>query len=179
MFPMQQIAIGALSACLVLWSPLASAQVASFSIPLHATLEDGGFPPGLTAGFAPTGNRDLSFTFDLPRDYVNNTAVSIVLLVSSNSGPCSARLIPHRMMRRRGGTPVLDTLDGVDGGNAVFNIPELMDINKTFKIAPSGALADLKRGDSIMLQIRRTADDPADNCVGVFVGGIDVRYTTF
>jgi hypothetical protein len=165
----------------LLWgpAPAASEPFSSFSIPVGAAVLDNGAAAGSLGILLPaSGTPNLSFTFSLPRDYVDDSVVTVSLLVSpfQGSAPCNVRIVPFQMARRRAGTNALIALAGVSG-NPLIHFASNKDVAKNFKIAPGPGLPNLKRGDSISLTLMRDADHSTDTCgANVDVNAIDIRY---
>jgi hypothetical protein len=130
--------------------------------------------PALNGG----SGANVTFNFVLPRDYVNNTEVKIVLSLRSVSTACGIYLAALQMARSRAGRPEVVSLDGLTAPNPVINATSTNVFLKTFKINPGGAFTDQKRGDAISLHLARLTGEPQDNCAGaLIISGIEVRYT--
>ena len=160
------------------WSAPATAQPnASFSIPVAATIL-GGATLVIGAIALPASNTTtFAFDFVLPRDYVNDTEVLVVLNLSADDSPCTLRLVADTMGRRRAPRPVILGLAGLTAPNPNVDFPSANVLLRQFSINPGGAMPGQRRGDAITLQLRREGNNAADDCGSVFVGTIDVRYT--
>ena len=174
------VAAAAAAFCIVSsWSAPATAQPnASFSIPVAATILTGGATLTLGAIVLPSSNTTtFAFDFVLPRDYVNDTEVTVVLNLSADNSPCTLRLAGDTMVRRRSPRAVVLGLAGLTAPNPNVDFPSANVLLRQFTINPGGAMPGQRRGDAITLQLRREGNDAADTCGSVFVGTIDVRYT--
>src|SRR5687768_6027075 len=124
------------AACLTLWCGQASAQtIASFSIPVHGVLlEDDATMtlsgPALNGG----AGANVTFNFVLPRDYVNNTEVLVVLSLRSVSTGCGIYLAALQMARSRAGRAAVDSLAGLTAPNPVINVTSTNVFLKTFRL---------------------------------------------
>jgi hypothetical protein len=170
------------SACFVFWSLSATAAtVVSLNIPLQGTFIGSGTTESFNKLRLPdAGNPNFAFTFALPRDYINNSEVSVLLHLTVPSGtPCSAVLQSLLLTRSRGGVPVSEGIIGVTPSLTTnFTAAGTIAI-RSFKINPSGTglIPDQKKGDVIGLQLRRLPADISDTCATTLdVYGIEVRY---
>ena len=167
------------SAALVLWSAPAMGQnLASFSIPVFASRLEGATFGASSIVLPSSGTPDFTVNFVLPRDYVINGEVLVVIYLTTPTVPCSIRFVPSALVRQRGNATSVSGLVGINGGSPVVNFPTTgATVLKNFRIAPGGIVADQRRGDSIFLRLTREADDATDTCPdNAFVVGIDVRY---
>jgi hypothetical protein len=158
----------------------ASAETASVSYPPQAVT-----PTGATtltgAIFLPgTGTNGFLMNFILPRNYARNRKVQIVLYLTSGAAkPCTARLVPSQLVRRRIGLNSVNDFSGfgpADGSPTVAFADNTV-VAKIFNLKPGLGFPGQLRGDLIALGLARHADDVTDTCAGtVFVQGIDIRY---
>jgi hypothetical protein len=168
------------SACLTLFSAQASAQtIASFGIPVYSLREDGETTSSITGiNLGATGTSGVTLNFVLPRDYVNDSEVAVLLFLKSFSVSCSIRFAAAQMTRSRAGQAQINSLDGLTAPNPVINVTSNNIFQRAFRLNPGGAAADQKKGDIFALRLRREGDDPSDTCAQeLLVSGIEVRYT--
>jgi hypothetical protein len=145
------------------WVSSASAATQSFSYP--------------TISLPGTGNPTFYVSFVLPRDYQNEGTVTIVLYLSTAAGPCTARLVPVQLVRKRLGEPIVNSLDGTSTASFTVGFSGSAVRSKSFMVDRGFVMDGQRRGDALTLQITREAGDPTDTCDGpVFVQAIDIRY---
>lgn len=176
--------LAALGAALAL-PARAMAGSASFSIPGGgAMVGDGGATVAPGGVFLPaTGTPSASFTFVVPRDYVRNSTISLVLYLHAVPESCTFVLVPTTVVHRRPGEPVdgeTSVLAPKDGSNVVAApASNSVPFTKTYALTPGGPLKGIRKGDQFLIALSRNNDDPDDGCNGlVVVEAVDVRYST-
>jgi hypothetical protein len=163
---------------------VAAAGTASFSIPAGAMIPDGAAALVPAALQLPdqSGPR-VFFNFVLPRDYVSNTDVTIVLHYGSLSTSCQFLLVPDTATQRRPGVPAdaaIETFVPKNGSNLLAAPSSvLVPSQKAYVLKPGGAIPGMRKGDQFLLGLIRGGDDAEDTCDGhLLVQAVDVRYTT-
>ncbi len=129
-----------------------------------------------------TGDGSIYLSFALPKNYKNNTPVTVRMRLMSGDLGCNLLIVPASVGRMRIG----QAADGGGGfthnGPAVVASPAVGQIfakKFTLKPASSGTLTTQKAGDGIVLMMTRTPLDPLDTCPGdVAVHYVDVIYQT-
>jgi hypothetical protein len=172
------VAICALTAALTLWASAATAVTKSFDIPLESVTVGVGFKAASSIALPATANSTAFFGFVLPRDYELNGPVNIVLYLQTSAAPCTVRLVPIQLVRRRVGAAIANSLSGVQATSPTIDFTQdTMVVAKVFTVGPGDVMRDQRRGDAIGFQVRREPGDATDTCDGiVFVHAIDIRY---
>jgi hypothetical protein len=174
-----QASVFRLSAIIVAFGLLAVpswAATRSFDYPPQAATVGNGSNASLNINLPNSGNPFFFITFVLPRDYDPDRTVSIVLYLQSPVAPCTTRIIPAQLIRKRVGAPLINDITGLSGG-PTFGLQAGLVAGATFKLKPGGPLAGQRPGDAFTVQFTREADSSTDTCNGpVFVQAIDIRY---
>jgi hypothetical protein len=150
----------------------------SFAIPTSAVVV-GGIGAGNTAIELPDGATTTLFVnFVLPRDYVHNQPVKILLYLSSSAAPCTVLLAPEQLLRFRVGAPAVKNPSGLSVRSPTVNLDANIGA-QILTLAPGTVLSGQRTGDAFTVSVQRPASDPSDTCAGsVFVEAVDVRYPT-
>ena len=166
---------------LVLGPSPALAGTGSFGIPLQAiTTSFGASFAGDAISLPESGSPSFLFSFVMPRDYVNDQEVRIVLyLATDRDPPCAARFIPNHFARSRIGLPqVRFNFSGLSVGSPSVEFPDQAILGKVVRLRPGTAMPGQRRGDAFVVQIYRDADHVSDTCPSVSLQAIDIRYPT-
>src|SRR5262249_44362818 len=92
-------------------------------------------------------------------------------------GPCTTRIIPAQLLRKRVGAPLANDISGLSGGPTFALGANAVVTGARFRLKPGGPPAGQRPGDSFDGQFTREAEDPTDTCNGsVFLQAIDIRY---
>jgi hypothetical protein len=174
--------ICALTVGLALWGSPALAATRSISSPITTVLPFGEAEM-LTSilRLPPTGTPGFNMLFVLPFDYVKNGTVQIVLYLSAAGGgfPCTVRIAPLQLERKRIGLLPVNNLSGLSAANGTLtvDVPDGAILGKTFNLKPGSEFPDQRKGDTFMVGFRREPRNPTDTCPGnSFVHAVDVRY---
>ncbi len=156
----------------------AAAKTASFSISPSAVFASGGAGAGLGVEF--TGSGAFGFGFTLPKDYRDDSAIVVQLVVYDQQavGPCSFNMSPARLFQFRNGKRADRSLSGFaakNGGIFDVKLDEGVAIAK-LTIKPGGDLAGLKSGDALALSVERDHTLVEDTCQTIAVFGINIKY---
>ncbi len=168
----------ALIAGLAFWAAPASAEMGSFSVPVHAVEADAGASVSVQSITLPNaGTPFFVMPLVLPHDYQNGGDVKIVLyLQTSTATTCQVRLAPGQMIRKRAGSFPMSGLAGLNG-NPVTTLTTSILTTRTFTLKPGGTLSGQKPGDVFSINFNRLATDVSDTCANtVVVHAIDIRY---
>ena len=165
-----------------LWPGSASAQkINSFGIPVNSALLSGETSVTITGvALLAAGPSTLTINFVLPRDYVNDSEVEVLLSMRATSASCSFLFEALSMQRVRAGRAPTSGLAGLTAPGPVITAPAPQVVFlKKYRINPGGAMPGQRKSDSISLMFRRVPDDPLDTCVtqALIIPAIEVRYT--
>jgi hypothetical protein len=176
-FARSRLYLFTLSICSAMWAQPAAAVLASFDIPPMATQGIGDAVVNGT-NIELTGNLPgFRINFTLPRNYVNNTEVLIVIYFTAGASPCQIRFEATELTRKRPGATTVTDLSGLSG-NTTFNINLSTVVQKNFKLNPGGPLAGQIKGDSFGIEFKRQSAHVDDTCISTaFVESIEIRYT--
>jgi len=166
---------------LALWASPASAGTTSFSYPTLATSPSGSGASisAFGIGLPSTGTSGFHLNFNLPRDYVNNGRVKIVMQLLSGGTPCTTKFGAYFLIRTRAGRPRWDGSAGLTAtnGSPTIYFPGQDIIAKVFSLVPDPAFPGQRGGDSFLASFRREAGDATDNCSSnLFVNSIEIIY---
>jgi hypothetical protein len=179
-FKTSRLYLYALIACSALCAQPAAAARGSFGIPPAATTGDGGTTiNGAVITLPDAGAPSFTMTFVLPRDYKTDSAIRIVVYLSTFLGtPCSVRFLPVALVRTRVGANIVNNPGGLSTPSPYITFPSIgRAVQKTYRLTPGGGLAGQNKGDAITIAFRRDAGDPGDTCIGdALVHSIDIRY---
>jgi hypothetical protein len=183
--------VASVAAGLVLLASPSLAGTRSFSFPINAATPSGGATlSGPRVRLPHTGTSGFTIDFVLPADYQANGNVQVVLYLDSElvlaskssraAPPCTARLVPALLERRRLGKTGVSDFAGLVPKNdsSQVTIPDLATtVPKAFLLKRTGNYRSQRPGDAMKVGIRREADDVQDDCdVTLFVAAIDIRY---
>jgi hypothetical protein len=123
MTSIRNIVLCGFSACLAFWSLPATAQtVVSLNIPVTGLFTSDATERFNKIRLPDTGSPIFAFTFVLPRDYINNSEVLVVLHLAASSGtPCGVRLEVQNLTRVRGGVGIGENSTGLTPTALVTN----------------------------------------------------------
>ena len=160
----------------------AAAEIASFSYPPQAVLAFGAATASSVVSIPndSVGIHGFYLNFVLPRDYVTNGKVRIVVyLTTSAARSCNMLFEPVQLSRWRPGVnPLLNSpgLSPADGSSFVA-FPNNTVRTKVFTVSPDAAFPGGQRpGDVFRVALGREGGNPGDTCGTVQVPAINILY---
>lgn len=167
----------ALAAGLILMSNAAQAETTSFFLPLSDVVRNGGATlENGSIGLAAAGTSSLAVSFGLPRDYEDNTRVTINMHLLSNAA-CTVHLVGEGVRLRRVARNERNGVVTPANGTETVSLASKIFTARTFFLdKPAGSYGQ-KRGDAFFLNVQRDSAHADDNCDKVFLTAIEVVYT--
>ncbi len=136
--------------CVSLGVNSASADFASFSIPVQAVSKSGGTGGTSTIGLPDAGTPSFFVNFVLPSDYLTNGDARITLYLQSPVAPCTTRIRPVQLLRTRPSAALVNSLSGVSGGNPNTALVSGMIKARAMSFAAGNPPVDQKAGDGLI-----------------------------